>query len=443
MSAAAVLCTAILILALAGQALLPSARLAIVTGGAGLACLVSSLGGVATTRDLLAGVPWDVLVMLIALGLLSELLVSSRLFGVLALASTRRSGADPRRLLILFCVGMYAVSGMVNNLTAIMFVLPILLQLFKLLGVTQRYLSWTLGLMLVACNLGGAATPIGDFPAILLLGSGHMEFTDYLVAAAPPTAVALLILLAIALVIVRPTRDLDDGPLGRRLSLAVMKALYRRVEVDRRLLWPALAAIAAMMIAWVTVPADVVGPELICWLGVGAALASIPRVGERLLRTRVEMDAALFLLALFVMVGAVSRAGTFTALGDWLSALPVSPHGQLVIFLLFAGVLTGLFSAGPSMAGLLEVAELLAGRMSPTAVYVGLALSVCAGSSLFLTAATSGPMAQIMVEKSAIQDRALAPLHFGFFQFARVGMLAFAVIQSVAIGYALLVVSAS
>lgn len=443
MNDVAILCATILVASLIGQAIWPAARLAIVTGGAGTACLVTSLGGVATTRELLAGVPWDVLVMLIALGLLSELLVESRLFGVLALASTRRSGGDPRRLTVWFCVGMYVVSGLVNNLTAILFVLPILLQLFKLLGVTQRYLSWTLGLLLVACNLGGAATPIGDFPAILLLGSGRMEFTDYLMAAAPPTALALAILVVIVVVVVRPAADLEDSPLRRRLSIAVMQAIYRRVRVDPRRLIPAAVALAAMMIAWITVPPSRVGPELICWLGVGAALASTPRIGERLLRTRIEMNAALFLLSLFVMVGAVSRAGTFAALARWLSALPVSDQLQLALFLLFAGLLTGVFSAGPSMAGLLEVAEVLAARMSPTAVYVGLALSVCAGSSLFLTAATSGPMAQIMVEKAAIHDRQLRPLRFGFFQFGAVGLLAFAVIQVIALGFALIVVSAA
>ncbi|MEZ4400631.1 MAG: SLC13 family permease [Kofleriaceae bacterium] len=443
MTSAALLTTAILIVALGGQAVWPRFRLTIVTAGAGAACLVTSLTGAASTRQLLAAVPWDVLIMLIALGLLSELLVASRLFGALALASTRRSGAAPLRLLVMSSVGMYLVSGLVNNLTAILFVLPVLLRLYQLLGVTQRYLSWSLGVLLVACNLGGAATPIGDFPAILLLGSGRMGFVDYLVAAAPPTAAALAVVLVITVVVVRPTRDLEDSPLRRRMTLAVMQALYRRVTLERRLLVPAAAAMVAMIVAWVTVPPTRVGPELICWLGVGAALATAPRTAERLLRTRIEVDAALFLLALFVMVGAVSRAGTFAALATWLTQLPVSPMAQLAIFLVFAGVLTGLFSAGPSMAGLLEVAQLLARDMSPTAVYVGLALSVCAGSSLFLTAATSGPMAQIMTEKAGITDRHGAPLEFSFFRFAPVGLVAFVVIQTIGLAYALAVAAAA
>lgn len=112
------------------------------------------------------------LIILVGLGLLSELLVTSRLFGLLALWSTEASRANPRRLLVYFAIGMYLVSGLVNNLTALLLVLPVLLILLKLMGVGQRFVSWLLGTLLIACNLGGAATPIGDFPAILLLGRG-------------------------------------------------------------------------------------------------------------------------------------------------------------------------------------------------------------------------------------------------------------------------------
>ena len=47
-------------------------------------------------------------------------------------------------------------------------------------------------------------------------------------------------------------------------------------------------------------------------------------------------------------------------------------------------------------------------------------------------------MTEIMVERSAIADRAGATLRFGFFQFAPVGLLSFAVIEVVAVGYGLL-----
>jgi Na+/H+ antiporter NhaD/arsenite permease-like protein len=422
------------------QAILPGRRLLVVTGGAALSGLVSSVLGVASAPALLADVPWDVIIILVGLGLYTELLAETGVFGVLAVAFTRRSAGQRLRVLVLFALAMYFVSGLVNNLTALLLVLPVLLILLKLLGVERRYLSWTLGVLIVACNLGGAATPIGDFPAILLLGRGSMSFRDYLFAAAPPTAVALALLLVVVLLIVRPARGLDDPPLATRLSLAVMSALYRNVRVERRVFVPLAAVMGFMLVAWVALPASLgVGPELVCWLGVGVALVLRPTAGERVLRGRVDVEAVLFLLSLFVMVAAVKRSDLFGQAARALVALPAPAPVQLVLFLLLSGVLTGLFSAGPSMAALLEVAESLATRLPATAVYVGLALSVCAGSSLLLTAATSGPMAQILTERAGLKDRQGQPVRFGFFEFLPVGLLAFAVIQTVAVGYALLV----
>jgi Na+/H+ antiporter NhaD/arsenite permease-like protein len=145
----------------------------------------------------------------------------------------------------------------------------------------------------------------------------------------------------------------------------------------------------------------------------------------------------LFLLGLFLMVGAVRRTGLFADLAIALTRLPMAPRLQLVLFLILSGVTTGLFSAGPSMAALLEVAQVLAQKFPPGAVYVGLALSVCAGSSLLLTAATSGPLLQTLTERAQLRDRHGQTLVFGFFDFLPVGLLGFCVIQAVAILYVL------
>lgn len=438
MSTAQLVLSAILGLALLLQAALPHLRVLLVSVGAGLACLCAALLGVAGASEILAAVPWDVLVILVTLGLLSQIFAESRLFDRLAVAATRASRADPARVLLVFAIGMYAASGVVNNLTALVLVLPVLHVLLGLGGADQRYVSWTLGVLLVACNLGGAATPIGDFPAILLLGGGNIGFGEYLARAAPATAIALMILLSIVHLVVRPGRSVAADPLTTRLTRAVMEALHRRVRLDRRLFWPAAIALAAMVAAWLGLPRSLgIGPELVAWLGAGAALCACGRRGEALVRRGLDAEAVLFLLALFVMVGAVARTGLFEDVGRLLTGLPVAPELQVVIFLIFAGLLTGLFSAGPSMAALLEVAEALAERLPGDAVYVGLALAVCAGSSLFLTAATSGPLAQALTERAGLRGPDGAPLRFSFFDFLPVGLLGFAVILAVAIAYVL------
>lgn len=424
------------------QALRPERRLLIVLSGAGLACLVSSLAGVTSTARLLAAVPWDVLVLLVALGLLTEVLAASRVFAIFAVRATRVTGARPGVFAAVFSVGMFVVSGLVNNLTALLLVVPVMLIVFRQMGVTQRYLTWCLGVVLVACNLGGAATPIGDFPAVLLLGRGAMTFGAYLEAAYPLTAVALVLMLAAAGALARPAHDVQVSRLSARLTVATVSAMHRGLKVEWRYLGPGLAALVGMLVAWTAIPASSgIGPELIGWVGALAALLASGLAGERFVRGRVDVEATLFLLGLFVMVGAVRETGAFAALADALVALPISPVAQVAVFLVVAAVLTGIFSAGPSMAALLEVASVLAKQHSPDAIYVGLALSVCAGSSLFLTAATAGPLTQALVERAQLKGPSGEPLRFGYFDFVPVGVLGFSIILSVGLVSTLLAVA--
>ncbi len=437
MSTIQILITLILIASLGAQAAIPNFRLLIVTTGAAFAALVSTLFGTAPLPLIFSNIPWDVLILVVGLGLLSELFATSHFFGLLALRATRLSQANPMRVTLLFAGGMYVVSGLVNNLTALLLVLPVLLNLFKLLGATQRYTTWTLGLLLVACNLGGAATPIGDFPAILLLGRGAMDFSNYLVHAAPQTLVALVLLVLVVTFIVRPARDLEREPIQSKLALAIMGALYRGVKVQKQSFVPSSGALFAMLIGWTIIPRSTgIGPELICWLGTGLALLLVPKTGERLARTRVDIEAVLFLLSLFVMVGAVRQSGMFQSAARILMGLPISPTLQIFFFLTAAAVLTGLFSAGPSMAALLDVAFELAKQHPPTTVYVGLAMSVCAGSSLFLTAATSGPLAQALTERAGLRESSGFAVRFGFFEFLPVGILSFCIILGVGLSFA-------
>lgn len=421
-----------LVVTLLAQAARPKQRVTIVVIGAAASCLASTLLGGQRTHQILATVPWDVLVILVALGAISNLLAEARLFERIAVLVARASRGDPRRLYVVSALAMFVVSGVVNNLTALLLVLPVVLVIFRLLAPSQRYVSWSLGLLLVACNLGGAATPIGDFPAILLLGAGRISFGAYLPRASAGAAVALLALVAIVRWGAAPARGLPRDPLTLRLTLRVVEAMHRGVRLDRRLAAPAFTLLGAMLLAWSALPASLgVSPELVAWLGAAVALGLVGRRGERIARSAIDAEAVLFLLSLFVMVGAVRSTGVFELAGRALIALPVDGRVKLVLFLAIAGVLTGLFSAGPSMAALLEVADVLAKELEPRAVYVGLALAVCAGSSLFLTAATSGPLAQALVERADIRDERGNQLAFGFREFIPIGLVSFATILGV------------
>src|SRR4029077_15731016 len=93
---------ALLVVTLVIQAILPRYRLLIVMGGAGASCVATSLLGLGHAAQILSDVPWDVLVILVGLGLVSEVFVESRVFGVLAMRAGRWSRAVPRKFCLSF-----------------------------------------------------------------------------------------------------------------------------------------------------------------------------------------------------------------------------------------------------------------------------------------------------------------------------------------------------
>lgn len=426
----------VLFITILAQAMLPRMRVVLLMSGAALSLALCARLGVATSGAVLSKVPWDVIVILVALGAISELLSSARVFDVLAVRAAQWSRGDPTRVLAVFAVGMYVVSGLVNNITALLLVLPVQLVLLRLLGADQRYIRWALGTLLVCCNLGGAATPIGDFPAILLLSRGSMTFGAYLSLAMPATLIATILVVSVVVLAVRPARAMASDELTRSLTVATVSHLYRRVRVDRAVLVPASLCLLAMLAAWLLAPpSSGLSPELIAWLGGCAALVFAGHRGEAIARRSLQAEAVLSLLSLFVMVGTVRESGVFTLIVRGLFDLSLPATIKLLLFLTITSVLTALFSAGPSMAGLLDVAESLARVLPSSTVYVGLALAVCAGSSLFLTAATSGPLAQAMVESAGLRGSDRAPLRFDFREHLRVGAVGFALTLAVDYGF--------
>lgn len=432
----------LLMLVLVAQAALPRWRLLIVMAGAALSCAGAAVLGIASVSTVFAGVPWNVLLILVALGLFTQRLAATHVFGLASVALVRLARAQPVALLVLSGMGTFLVSSLVNNLTALMVLLPVLLTVFALSGVSRRYATWSLGVLLVACNLGGAATPIGDFPAVLLLGRGTLSFEAYLGAALPPTVLSMVVLLVVVVLLVRPARDVPVTALGQRLTLVTLSQLYRGVRLDWPLLAPCLAAMVGMIVGWLLLPASWgISPEMVAWLGAGVALLARPQEGEAALKQGVDVESALFLLALFLMVAVVRETGLFTAVANALVATPLDYRGQVVVFLITAAVLTGLFSAGPSMAALLEVADVLAKNHQAEPVYIGLALAVCAGSSLFLTAATAGPLMQTLVDRAALTDLHGQRVSFGFREYGPVGLLGFALILGIALARTLWVIA--
>ena len=144
-----------------------------------LGTIIACACGIPVKR-VMQGYSYDVLVILIVMELFTNLIVETGVMQMLAIRIADLSQGRKRLCLMMFGLLMFLISSLLNNITAVMMVLPIVFVLLKSLDVDKRYVYIFFCTILALSNTGGAASPIGDFPAIVIMTSGITSFLGYL-----------------------------------------------------------------------------------------------------------------------------------------------------------------------------------------------------------------------------------------------------------------------
>lgn len=355
--------------------------------------------------------PLDVLAILITLDLFSLYVVQTgALDGLgLKLALATKGRADIAA--IFMGLLMFASSALLNNLAAIFIIAPVFLTLLRAMRARAEVTVAFLSLMLVLCNLGGMATPMGDFPAILLMSSGLVGFMPYLIGAFPLAASLALIAILGYSAAIRLQQAALSGPEDARhtrISLEFMRVRNRHVRPDMTRAILLGAVFFGMVLAWALVPPSN-WPFFMTAL-VGAAAATViagPRLSAEAIGNY-DLRTTVFMAIILTMAAIVSVTGIVGAVANALVATTPDETLLLVALMTLVAIVAGLFSAGPATAAVLPI--FIALSHGPLAAYgdlvgIAFAASICAGSSMLMHSATAGPTLRGETIKAGFTDK--------------------------------------
>ncbi|MDQ3874396.1 MAG: SLC13 family permease, partial [Actinomycetota bacterium] len=193
----AVVASVIFVTALAAIALEWVHRTKVALVGAGLMVVI----GVIDQDDAIRAVDWSTLGLLAGMMILVGLTERTGVFTYLALRVAQLSRGRPARLVFLLAGVTGLLSAFLDNLTAILLVIPITLLIADLLRISPVPLVLV---EIVACNVGGTATLIGDPPNIMI--GTHVEeltFIDFIVNLGPVALLTLALVTAILFLVFR------------------------------------------------------------------------------------------------------------------------------------------------------------------------------------------------------------------------------------------------
>ena len=320
----------------------------------------------------------------------TELLVVSGLFEHKAARLLRWSRGSPGRLMLGLCLATFALSMVLNNLATILVVIPLALRVTERLHIDP--IPLVLGVVM-ASNLGGASTLVGDFPNMLIADQAGLDFTAFLIHLAPVCAAQMGVLL----LFLTPAyaEQLPDARPHHARGLQTALDQMCRTPLSARVARRGLLILGAMVLGFMSCGWLGMGPGLVALAGGHMAMFAGGAPWRRVM-TRDTLDDMLFFALLFLMVGAVAESGVLDGLKGALEVLWRGDPLRGALALCWCGAaLTCFLNAGPSTALLIHLLPSWAGPQG----WWALSLGVCAGSCGTLTGATAGPVTATLLEQ--------------------------------------------
>jgi Na+/H+ antiporter NhaD/arsenite permease-like protein len=357
------------------------------------------------------GVDWNVIFLLFGMMVIVSIVRRTGVFEYLAIWSAKRVRGRPFRLMVMLVLLTAVASALLDNVTTVLLVAPVTMLVCERLAVPAVPF---LIAEVMASNIGGTATLIGDPPNIIIASRGDLTFNDFLLNLAPLIVLLMVVFVGLCWLL-----------WGKRLPYhedrveAVMRLDEREAIHDRVLLVKSSVVLGIVLMAFVLHAAVHLDPSIIALLGAGV-LVAWSRLDPPEYLEEVEWPTLVFFMGLFIMVGALVEVGVIGNLGEALTEAVGDRYlvaGTVLIWV--SGLLSGIVDNIPYVATMSPlVADLVAaGNNSPEARSLWWALAI--GADLGGNATAVGASANVVVLGLAARNG--HPI--SFWQFTKYGLI--------------------
>ena len=246
------------------------------------------------------GVDYDVVFLLVSMMILVNILARTGVFEWAAVRLAKLGQGRPMRILMLFILLTAVASAFLDNVTTVLLMTPVTLLIADELDIDP--IPFLIGEVL-ASNIGGTATLIGDPPNIMIGSRADLDFMDFLVHLAPVVLIILVVFMAACHLICGRRMQVDDA---KRIRL--MRMDERTLMKDPRLARRALTVLGLVLIGFMLHGVLGLEPATIALAGAATLLLITPGDPQKVLAD-VEWATIFFFIGLFIMVGGIVKVG--------------------------------------------------------------------------------------------------------------------------------------
>ncbi len=161
-------------------------RAVVALAGGGVMIII----GVLSQEEAIKGIDWNTLGLLTGMMILVSVARRSGMFEFVAIWSARAAKAHPAGIMLLLQIATAVLSALLDNVTTVLLIVPVTLAITNTLKVpAYPYLFAEI----MASNIGGTATLIGDPPNIIIGSQVGLTFNDFVYHLTPVILIILVV----------------------------------------------------------------------------------------------------------------------------------------------------------------------------------------------------------------------------------------------------------
>jgi Na+/H+ antiporter NhaD/arsenite permease-like protein len=295
--------------------------------------------------------------LLTGMMLLISVIKETGLFSYLAIKIAKKTRGDRWKILLWFSIFTAIASALLDNVTTVLLIAPITILIAEMLDISPFPF---LIAEILASNIGGAATLIGDPPNILIGSATDLSFLDFLLHLGPVSVIVMIVTLLALKILFRS--QLGSSGEDQRNVLDNMDET--KVIKDKLLLRRSLIVLGLTMAGFML--HDLLGlkPATVALAGGGALLIwSGTDIEKRL--EEIEWPTLFFFMGLFVLVGGLEKVGILEALANGVLSLSGNIFILSLCILWISALASSFLDNIPFVAAMIPLVARISGSLFP------------------------------------------------------------------------------
>ena len=361
-------------------------------------------------------IDFETIMLLFGMMIIVSVLKHSGLFTIISVRISELTRGNPLKILILFSIITALMSAFLDNVTTVLIIIPIIIELTRGLGLDPK--KYVLSQAIIS-NIGGTATLIGDPPNVIIGSKVGLTFNQFLFNLSPPVVVIFVVVLTFIWATNRnqfkPINDNIIKLFTVNLLLEKIRHDFLSIKIDYNLMKKGLFFLMIAIILFITQTITGLAPGVIA-ISAGIFLVMVSGMKLEQAMEEVEWSTLMFFVGLFILVGALEEYGVI----EWIAHnvfLNIGDNPYVVVLVVewVSGIASGFLDNIPFTITMIPIIEIM-NETNPhfqNLLWWALALGACLGGNITIIGASANIVSIGIAKKYGVKISFLEFMKFG------------------------------